>query len=248
MDLYAEQKITLFRYQKLSNMLKLFLGCVNFVLFKFSFTGRKIKSEDVQPKWLSQTNNSCTSDRLSLLHGTTVYVNVKCVNNIEMSNQTYASSIIATEPTNANNAMLQFINPDVESPQMTASLVRQIYVPRHLIYTQSNHTCLQFEWTNFDDDAGVAQYEYRLLQKDVTVVDWSSTRKHTMTSLCGPHLVSDNIYTAQVRAINSGKFVSDSVDGDVLICSDEPKLSGKQKDYVNGEKPKGECKVTFWYN
>ena len=78
----------------------------------------------------------------------------------------------------------------------------------------------------FDDVSGIKLYEYRLLEGENPIVDWTETGQKQMTIVNGLKLTTNQVYRAEVRAINTGEFISDVISEEVIVNSAAPKLTG----------------------
>jgi len=179
--------------------------------------------DDVKSSWVSNNTDRCEATGLSLSHGMTIFVTVKCVNNIELANTVFSTPVyISLDKPQSNTAALD-INPITETIQHdyfagAASTLR----------IQSNQTCLQFHWDGFEDVSHIIGYGYEILDSfNKSLTDWRDAGYRTMVTKCGLLLSSGHSAVADVRAVNSGDHWSDTISNFILISSTSPRLTGQ---------------------
>ncbi|KAL4218457.1 hypothetical protein ACF0H5_023192 [Mactra antiquata] len=189
------------------------------VKYCFCQIGSKPGLSNIQTKWRTQTDASCTSDNLFLNHGQRVYVTVRCVNEIQL--------FVTTSSTPVS---ISFQKPGVDSAEVDVVPLNQIspvYTPtlNTALSVQSNKSCIELKWSKFHDLSDIEFYEYRVTQNGATIVDWTRCIKPYMTMNCNV-MMGDGRYMAEVRAVNTGGYISDSVSTQFVVASTDPKLTG----------------------
>ncbi|KAL4218455.1 hypothetical protein ACF0H5_023190 [Mactra antiquata] len=189
------------------------------VKYCFCQIGSKPGLSNIQTKWKAHTDASCTSNNLYLNHGQRVYVTVRCVNEIQLFVTTSSTPVI-----------ISFQKPGVDSAEVDVVPLNQIspvYTPtlNTALSVQSNKSCIELKWSKFHDLSDIEFYEYRVTQNGETIVDWARCIKPYMTMNCNV-MMGDGRYMAEVRAVNTGGYMSDSVSTQFVVASTEPKLTG----------------------
>lgn len=187
----------------------------------FCSIGHQRRITDIQHTWESQSLVSCSSSDLRLVHGETIYLTVKCVNNVELATEVVAEPLtVSVQPASISKATVEFLplNDAGYFPGTDKNAV------------QSNDSCLLIQWNGFDDLSGIVNFQYHIMQGSNSVIDWTSTGRQNTVIECGNNkwtLMSNRSYTAEVRAENSGQYVSNNIKADVFVLSETPRLSGK---------------------
>ncbi|XP_053381647.1 uncharacterized protein LOC123555884 isoform X2 [Mercenaria mercenaria] len=189
----------------------------------------KVKGEvDIERYRLSDTNETCVFRQLELQHGDTVFVSVKCINNIELAAENVSEKITVYNDAPENtNAYIRFISHDSSTAGASFQSPNESDVSDIAKFIQTDRSHVVLEWTGFEDLTGIDFYEYRLVCRNSSIVNWRSNGKHTAAELKGLDLQSGGLYTAEVRAVNSGHLVSEPVVADMIVHNHEPKLTGK---------------------
>ncbi|XP_052249682.1 uncharacterized protein LOC127857316 [Dreissena polymorpha] len=175
---------------------------------------------NIRPESESNSITGCKFEELDLIHASTVYVTVKCVNNVELASFAFSGPVtIYLEVPSSAQAYVSFI-PVSEQSVPTTETVNNNPI------AQYNKSTIQFEWNDFMDDAQILSYQYRVLQDGLVIVDWSTVIFKNMASINNLALVSGNVYTAEVKAMNAGNLSSSNVKSSLLVSSEPPKLTG----------------------
>ncbi|XP_053390270.1 uncharacterized protein LOC128553173 [Mercenaria mercenaria] len=181
--------------------------------------GNKPELFDIHSVWIAQSLTSCESSEIQLSHGQHIYLNLKCVNNIKLSTIIFTEPLVASiEKPDTYSAVLAFGPQNEESSEYMSRIGSHFPV-------QSNHTCLELKWVGFEDLSGIDYYEYRLTQSgQAFFTDWTKTYRN-FVQVADIDMESGEI-TAEVRAINTGSFISESVNASHLVARHAPKLTG----------------------
>lgn len=172
---------------------------------------------------LSDTVNTCLFNDTKLNHGDRAFVSVKCVNDVELGSQVISTEIIiSTTAPVITDAEVQIIsnmklwneNPFTLSTDQLST------------FTVTDRSRIRIEWSGFQDPTGLKYYEYRIMDQNHTVVDWTTTGLETMADVRGLYLDFEKLYKVEVRATNSGKYNSRPVAA-AFVVYDEPLLTGK---------------------
>ncbi|KAL4218491.1 hypothetical protein ACF0H5_023225 [Mactra antiquata] len=189
------------------------------VKYCFCQIGSEPGMSNIQSKWEAPTDTSCTSDNLYLNHGQRVFVTVQCVNNVQLSViMSSTPLVISLQKPIVDSAEVDVVPLNQISPVYTSTLSTALFV-------QSNKSCIELKWSKFHDLSGIEFYEYRVTQNGATIVDWTRCTKPYMTMNCNV-MMGDGRYMAEVRAVNTGGYISDSVSTQFVVVSTEPKLTG----------------------
>ena len=148
--------------------------------------------------------------------GDKMYVNIKCVNNIEMA------TIITTEP-----IVISIDAPSIDEAKVTFVPTSKFTTSEYEDAIQPNQSFVQFSWEGFSDNSGISNYEYRLFSRTGNLIDWTDTASKDFISLSALSLDNSESYVAEVRAINLGQLRSENVSSTLLIMDQGPQLTGK---------------------
>ena len=196
-------------------------------------SGSRIGVYDLSSFTMSDEPTECVFHNMSLSHGMTVYTIVRCVNRVELSaDVTSQAAVVTTEPPSVKQASVIFIEQNSRSlkgreKHFIADQNVTKFRSAGQLYIQSNSFSVVMEWMGFEDATEVDHYEYRLLWKDTAIRDWTTTAKKTCVSIVGLNLKGDEYYKAEVRAFNSGNYVSEPVSALLSVKNKEPKLTGE---------------------
>ena len=164
-----------------------------------------------------------------LTHGMTVYVTIKCVNNIELASTVSSSPVyISLDKPRANTASLE-IDP------ITVTAQHDYFTGvAATVEVQSNQSCLQFHWDGFEDVSPIIGYGYEILDSyNNSLTGWTEAGYRTMVTKCGLPLSSCQSAVADVRAVNSGDHWSDTISTSILIASTSPRLTGQDYCFIS---------------
>ena len=200
----------------LKHVIILKVGAVKF----FFNSGSLSKLDDIQKPQLASTDNHFLTEEFNVSHGDKLFINIKCVNNVELATVKEATPIIiSTRGPSSDDARLGFIS-------LSDSGLMQDQQE-----TESSQSNLAIYWDGFRDTSGINYYEYRILSETSSLVDWTNTGIKRFVSLYGLTLAEEQIYTAEVRAVNVGNVKSETVSATILIDSKKPQLTGKRKEF-----------------
>ena len=186
------------------------------------FPGSVPYVDDVKSSWVSGEKERCVAKGLNLTHGMTVFVTVKCVNNIELARTVTSSPVyISLDNPQANTAALE-IDPITLTSQhdFFAGVASTVEV-------QSNQSCLQFHWDGFEDVSQTIGYGYEILDSfNNSLTGWTDAGYRTMVTKCGVPLSSGTFAEVGVSAVNSGDHWSDTISKFIRISATSPSLTG----------------------
>ena len=148
--------------------------------------------------------------------GDKIYVNIKCVNNIEMA------AITTTEP-----IVIAINAPSIDEAKVTFLPTSKFTTSEYEDAVQPNQSFVQFSWKGFSDNSGISNYEYRLSSMTSSLIDWTDTASKDFVSLSTLSLDNNESYLAEVRAVNLGHLGSENVSSTLLIMSQGPQLTGR---------------------
>lgn len=161
----------------------------------------------------------CESDGLNLLNGQKVYLNLKCFNYAGLFSEVLAEPLVVSiEPPSAYKAAISFIPQNKDDNGHATRFGSMLPI-------QANYTSLAFKWDGFADISGISHYEYRVYQNGRAVLnEWVKTKKD-MTKLLNIELSNGEVI-AEARAINTGFYISDSVNASLFVARFPPRLTG----------------------
>lgn len=163
-------------------------------------------------------NTTATSDlSASLQHGATVYSTVVCFNRGGLSTSATTDGLtILYQPPTSHNAFIS-----ISSPTHTQYRPLRGYLPTPAITIQ---------WDGFVESAGTPlEYEVRVLEEGVIgQANWTSLSSAKVLSLYDLYL-PENVtsHMIEIRAVNLGGVVSDSIRTSFAIVSSPPQDTGK---------------------
>ncbi|XP_060558764.1 uncharacterized protein LOC132719043 [Ruditapes philippinarum] len=192
--------------------------------------GQRPGLHDISSIWIAENKTSCESNRQIFTHGQTVFLNLKCFNEIGLSTEDVAGPLVVSlQQSKTSSAELVFIPQNEGS---NGNIIRQ----RSIWQVQSNNTCLVFKWGGFSDLSGIVYYEYRVYQNEHNVLkEWEKTEKD-MAKVENIGLRNGEVI-AEVRAINIGSFISHSVNASLLVARYPPTVTGFSANFTRqGEK------------
>ncbi|XP_053382169.1 uncharacterized protein LOC128549491 isoform X2 [Mercenaria mercenaria] len=175
---------------------------------------------DIQSIWTSQLLTHCESNKLQLSHGQRLHLNLKCINNIQLSTKISTDPLVASiQKPNAYTAVLDFVPQNEESSEYVSQVGSKFPV-------QSNHTCLSLKWHGFQDLSGIDHYEYRLSKTGPSLsINWTETDRDVI-QVADVNVESGEI-TAEVRAINKGSFKSEAINASIVVARYAPRFTGR---------------------
>ena len=177
--------------------------------------------DDIKKPQVADTNHHFLTEEFSVNHGDRLYINIKCVNNIELAAVKVATPIIiSTQGPRNDIAKMGFIP------------FSQFSMTHDQEDVQSSRSSLAIYWEGFTDTTGIDHYECRLLSETNTLIDWTNTGSKRFVSLDGFTLVDGQTYLAEVRAVNVGNIRSEVASSTILIESRAPQLTGKSYTFV----------------
>jgi len=178
--------------------------------------------DDVTSTWVSDSTNRCDAPGLNLTHGMTVFVTVKCVNNVELASTVSSSPVhISLDKPYINAAVLD-IDP------ITVNSQNDFFAgSASTVEVQSNQSCLQFHWDGFEDVSPITGYGYEILDSyNNSLTGWTDASYRTMVTKCGLPLSTGQLAVTDVRAVNSGDHWSDTISKSIRISATSPPLTG----------------------
>lgn len=179
--------------------------------------------DDVQKQELARHGNVFVSSVITVSHGKKLFVNIKCVNNVELATAKEPQPVtVSIEPPTTVAAKVYFVPSVVHQPLFRSSDINDFHRSAAI---QTNKSRVQFFWDGFEDDSGIDHYEYRLSSADSSTA-WTDAGIGEHVSLDHLKLVDGQIYTAEVRAVNKGQITSNVVNATIIVDSREPKLTG----------------------
>ncbi|CAH1249044.1 SCARF2 [Branchiostoma lanceolatum] len=176
--------------------------------------GMEPGSSSISDYTMSEDPGSASKSVSGLSHGQTVYVTVRCHNNVGLYSTMSSDGVTI-----------------VKSPPSTAAAQLSVLTRSETHYpTRGNHQSqtdmLQLSWGGFTDTTGIAAYQYALEGPGVDVSIWSSLSPYGDTStLLGLDLQPAS-YKVFLRAINNVQMESASLQAEVQITTTSPSLSG----------------------
>ncbi|WAR31711.1 hypothetical protein MAR_034253 [Mya arenaria] len=85
--------------------------------------------DNVQDQWYADTLSSCESNLLQLKHGDKVYVNIKCVNNVELATTTtVASNTVSMDFITSNQVTVNILPVNEGSPMLVSRNEHHIHI------------------------------------------------------------------------------------------------------------------------
>ncbi|WAR31728.1 hypothetical protein MAR_034270 [Mya arenaria] len=177
--------------------------------------------DDVQDKWFADTLSACESNLLQLKHGDKVYVNINCVNNVELATtKTVASNTVSMDFITSNQVTVNIL-------PVNEGLFSSMLLTVGPVKLQSNTSLVQISWSGFEDTSGIDFYEYCISdERNATIVDWTNVHLKTVASARGLTLHNTETLNVSVRATNTGQHRSEAVHASISIISQPPALSG----------------------
>ncbi|XP_078701246.1 uncharacterized protein LOC144927586 [Branchiostoma floridae x Branchiostoma belcheri] len=163
-----------------------------------------------------EASGSASKSVSSLVHGQTVFVTVRCHNNVGLHSTMSSDGVtIVTDP------------PSTAAAQLSVVTRSETQYP-----TRGNHQSqtdtLLLSWGGFMDTTGILAYQYALEGPGVDNSAWYNLSPYGDTStLLGLDLQPDSSYKVFLRAINNVQMESASLQADVQITSTTPSLSGE---------------------
>ncbi|WAR31809.1 hypothetical protein MAR_034351 [Mya arenaria] len=178
-------------------------------------------TENVQDQWYADTLSSCESNLLQLQHGDRVWVNINCVNNVELATtKAVASNIVSTDFITSNQMTVNIL-------PVNEGLISTIPISVGQTKIQSNTSFVQISWSDFEDTSGINFYEYCISDdRNATIVDWTNVHLKTVATARGLTLHNTETLNAHVRATNSGQHRGEAVHASLITISQPPALSG----------------------
>jgi len=195
--------------------------------------------DDVKSSWVSYSIDRCEATGLNLTHGMTVYVTVKCVNNIELASTVFSSPVyISLDNPQANTASLEIDPITVTSQHDYFAGVAS--TPE----VQSNQSCLQFHWDGFEDVSPITGYGYEIIDSlNNSLTGWTHAGYRTMVTKCGLPLSSGTSAVVGVSAVNSGDHWSDTISKSLWISATSPSLTGLENSLFVLKT----CRICYFY-
>ena len=179
--------------------------------------------DDIQKQELARHENLFVSSVITVSHGNTLFVNIKCVNNVELASAHEPQPVtVSVDPPTAVAAKVYFVPSIAYEGFFKSSDSDALHRPTAI---QTNKSRVQFFWNGFEDDSGIDHYEYRLSSADNSTA-WTDAGIKRHVTLDHLKLVDGQMYTAEVRAVNIGRLRSDVVNATIIVDSREPKLTG----------------------
>ncbi|XP_078700910.1 uncharacterized protein LOC144927390 [Branchiostoma floridae x Branchiostoma belcheri] len=163
-----------------------------------------------------EASGSASKSVSSLVHGQTVFVTVRCHNNVGLHSTMSSDGVTI-----------------VKTPPSTAAAQLSVVTRSETQYpTRGNHQSqtdtLLLSWGGFMDTTGILAYQYALEGPGVDKSAWYSLSPYGDTStLLGLDLQPDSSYKVFLRAVNNVQMESASLQADVQITSTTPSLSGE---------------------
>ncbi|WAR31701.1 hypothetical protein MAR_034243 [Mya arenaria] len=177
--------------------------------------------DNVQYQWYADTLSSCESNLLQLNHGEKVYVNINCVNNVELATTTtVASNTVSMDFITSNQATVNIL-------PVNEGLISSIPLTVGPTKIQSNTSMVQISWSGFEDISGIDFYEYCISDdRNATIVDWTNVHLKTVATARGLTLHNTETLNVHVRATNTGQHRGEAVNASLFTISQPPVLSG----------------------
>ncbi|XP_066263995.1 uncharacterized protein [Branchiostoma lanceolatum] len=173
-------------------------------------------SSSISDYTVSENSGSASKSVSGLSHGQTVYVTVRCHNNVGLYSTMSSDGVTI-----------------VKSPPSTAAAQLSVLTRSETHYpTRGNHQSqtdmLQLSWGGFTDTTGIAAYQYTLEGPGSDNSTWYSLTPYGDTStILGLHLQPDASYKVFLRAVNNVQMESASLQADVQIINSSPSVSGE---------------------
>lgn len=183
----------------------------------FVSVGSLSYSEDILKSQMAYADEEFYTSSFKAKDGDKTYVNIKCVNNIEMA------TIITTEP-----IVISIDAPSIDEAKVTFLPTSKFTTSEYEDAIQPNQSFVQFSWEGFSDNSGISNYEYRLFSRTGNLIDWTDTASKDFISLSALSLDNSESYVAEVRAINLGQLRSENVSSTLLIMDQGPQLTGER--------------------
>ena len=195
--------------------------------------------DDVKSAWVSDSIDRCEATGLNLTHGMTVFVTVKCVNNIELARTVSSSSVyISLDKPQAKTAAIEIDPITVTSQHDYFAGVGST------VEVQSNQSCLQFHWDGFEDVSPITGYGYEILDSfNNSLTGWTDAGYRTMVTKCGLPLSSGTYAVVGVGAVNSGDHWSDTISKYLRISATSPSLTGLENSWFVLKA----CRICYFY-
>lgn len=186
-----------------------------------SVAGSVPYSENILPSTESLQQYRFISDSIKVAHGSRLYANVKCINNVQLATMAVSDPVVVsvTRPSNANARVCFVPISQYELTVRTDSCKDKNGI-------QSNRSSVQFFWDGFADTSGIDHYEYRLSTTLGHLTYWTKVVGGRFISLDSLDLYDDHVYTVEIRAVNSGLIRSNPINATLLIEGRVPQLTG----------------------
>ncbi|WAR31804.1 hypothetical protein MAR_034346 [Mya arenaria] len=177
--------------------------------------------DNIQDQWYADTLSSCESNLLQLKHGDKVWVNINCVNNVELATtKTVASNTVSMDFISSNQATVNIL-------PVNEGLISTIPISVGQTKIQSNTSFVQISWSEFEDTSGITFYEYCISDdRNTTIVEWTNVHLKTVATARGLTLHNTETLKVHVRATNTGQHTSEAVYASLFTISQPPALSG----------------------
>lgn len=136
---------------------------------------------------------------------------------------TVASSeplVVSIESSVTTSASASFIPLNEESSLYISALGSNVSL-------QSSTSGMLLQWDGFEDVTDILNYEYRVLENDRVTHDWKSIGRRQSVFVDDIQL-HDGTYNAEIRAVNIGGYVSDSICASLVVLRDQPRLTGRE--------------------
>ncbi|XP_052789886.1 uncharacterized protein LOC128224179 [Mya arenaria] len=178
-------------------------------------------NNNIQEQWYADTLSSCESNLLQLQHGDKVWVNINCVNNVDLATtKTVASNTVSIDVISSNQATVNIL-------PVNEGLISSIPLTVGPTKIQSNTSLVQISWSGFEDTSGIDFYEYCISdERNATIVDWTNVLLKTVATARGLTLHNTETLNVSVRATNTGHHRSEAVHASFFTISQPPALSG----------------------
>ncbi|XP_078621331.1 uncharacterized protein LOC144887808 [Branchiostoma floridae x Branchiostoma japonicum] len=162
-----------------------------------------------------ENSGSASKSVSGLSHGQTVFVTVRCHNNVGLVSTMSSDGVtFVTSPPSTTAAQLSVV---------TRSETQYPTRGNH----QSQTDMLQLSWGGFADTTGILAYQYTLEGPGADSSTWYSLSPYGDTStLLGLDLQPDASYRVFFRAINNARMESASLQADIQITTNSPSVSG----------------------
>ncbi|XP_062589946.1 uncharacterized protein LOC134251560 [Saccostrea cucullata] len=172
----------------------------------------------------SPDNRKCKLSNLSFPHGTTIYVTVQCINNVQLKAEEIAGPFkIYHKSPQIESATLSFY------PNNRNTFLRK----ESAIPLQENLTNIDFFWKGFQDEGGISTFETRVRKNGKVIAPWNSVGLRNCATRVIQNSKAGDIIDADVRAANDGGYRSQILNSSIVLDNRSPGLEDESASFMS---------------